>query len=187
MSILTLGICGRAQHGKTTTAKAILKAAAAKDLKAESFEMGSYVLKEAIGIGSIPPKERSELNEKEIAELVNLGMKRREENPHHWVNLMLEDIEEKKPDIALVPSVRFINEAEAVRKMDGKIIRVTTYVVDGVPYISNDRNANDLSEVQNYSINADFFLTTMRGESLLLSRQAATLFGYIWERHLNAN
>lgn len=184
---VVIGITGRARTGKTTVAKAILKEAAAKGLMAESFEMGSYVLKEAIGIGSVPPKDRASLTNKEIEELVRLGTSRREENPRHWIDLMVQDIEEKKPDVALVPSIRFLNESEAVRKMDGRIIRVKSYLLDGVEFISPDRDPNHASEVENYSINADYFLTAMRGESILLARQAATLFGYIWERYQNAN
>lgn len=151
-------------------------------MTAESFEMGGYVLKEAIGLGTIPPKERSELTTKEIEELVLLGTSRRDENPRHWIDLMLADIEEKKPDVALVPSVRFSNEADAIRKMDGKIIRITSYVVEGVDFISRDRDPNHISEVQTYSIHADYFLTVMRGESILLGKQAATLFNYLVER-----
>lgn len=185
--MLIIGITARGQAGKSTVAKAIAKEAAAKGLNVEIFELSNYVLQEAIGMNTIPPKERSELNPAEVQELVRLGMQRREENPRHWIDLLLKDIQTKKPDVGLIPNLRFLNEAELVRKMDGKIIRVKSYVHDGVEYISPDRDANHISETQQYSINADYFLTTMRGESLLLGRQAATLFGYIWERHLNVN
>src|SRR5882762_10275129 len=181
------GVVGRARSGKTTAVKAILKEAKKHELHAEVFEFGSYVLKEAIKVGKIPDKDREQLTPEEIEQLVILGSKRREERPDYWIHLLQKDIVSKNPDIALVPGVRFLNEAQAVRDLGGKIIRVVSYIVDGIEFISPDRNANHPSETEHYSIQADFFLTTRRGESNLLSRQAATLFSYLIEGADHAN
>lgn len=180
--MLVLGIVGRANAGKSTVSKAILKEATAKGLSAEVFELSNYVLKEATGLAILPPKSRAELVPSEIEELVKLGAQRREENPTHWIELLLQDIESKKPDVAICPSIRFLNEAVAIRELGGKIIRIKSYVVDGVEWIARDRDANHPSEVEHHSIQADYFLTAMRGESFLLGKQAATLFNYLLER-----
>lgn len=185
--MLVIGVTARSEAGKSTVAKAVAKEATTKGLNVDIFEISNYILKEAIGAKSIPPKERSELSSDEIEELVKLGVQRREENPEYWIKLLVNDMARKKPDVALIPNIRFENEAQAVRKMDGKIIRIKSYLVDGVEYISTTRNPNHASEIEHYSIKADYFLTAMRGESLLLGRQAATLFGYMWERNQNAN
>lgn len=183
--MLVLGIVGRANAGKSTVSKAILKEATAKGLTAEVFELSNYVLKEATGLAILPPKSRAELVPSEIEELVKLGTQRREENPTHWIELLLQDIETKKPDVVLVPSVRFLNEAVAIRELGGKIIRIKSYAVDGVEWIARDRDANHPSEVEHHSIQADYFLTALRGESFLLGKQAATLFNYLLERQIS--
>lgn len=180
--MLVLGIVGRANAGKSTVSKAIMKEATAKGLTAEVFEVSSYILKEATGLTILSPKSRAELTPSEIEELVKLGTQQREKNPTHWIELLLQDIETKKPDVAICPSIRFLNEAVAIRELGGKIIRIKSYVVDGVEHISMDRNANHISEIEHHSIQADYFLTAMRGESFLLGKQAATLFGYLLER-----
>lgn len=185
--MILIGITGRCESGKSTVSKAIAKEAKSHGLKAEIFELSNYVLREAIGMSTIPPKERSELTNSEIEELVRLGSQRREENPRHWIELMLADIEEKRPYVGVVPNIRFLNEAEAIRSMGGSIIRIRSFVVDGVEWVSRSRDPNHPSETEHHFIRADYFLTALRGESILLGKQAATLFNYLVERQTNAN
>lgn len=183
--MILLGISARARAGKSTVAKAIAKEAASKGMSVEIFEISDYVLREAIGLKAIPPKERADLTPDDIKELMTLGATRREENPEYWIKLLMADIAKKKPDVGILPSIRFVNEAEAIRKMDGKIIRVKSFVVPEVEFISVDRDPNSAFETQLYSIEADYFLTAMRGESELLKRQAATLFNYLIDKNAN--
>lgn len=181
--MLTLGIVGRARAGKTTVASAILKEAASQNLRTELFEFGSYVLKEAIDLNRIPSKERSQLTEEEIRQLVILGSERREQDPYYWIKALVSDIGDRQPDVAVVSGVRFLNEAEAIQKtLGGKIIRVKSYIIDGVEYISTDRNPNHVSETEHHRIVADYYITTQRGESKLTALQATTLFNYLYAR-----
>lgn len=181
--MLVLGVVGRAQNGKTTVSTAILKEAANQGLKGELFEFGSYVLKEAISLNRIPSKERGQLTDEEIRQLVLLGTERREQDPYYWVKALIEDIGNRQPDVAVVSGVRFLNEAETIQKtLSGKIIRVKSYIIDGVEYISTDRNPNHISETEHHRIVADYYITTQRGESKLTALQAGTLFNYLYAR-----
>lgn len=185
--MLLIGITGRSRSGKSTVAKAIVKEATAKGLAAEVFEISSYILQEAIGLKRLPKKEREQLTAEEIEQLVKIGVEKREENPRHWIDLMVDDITRKKPDVSLVPNLRFLNEAEAIRSLNGKIVRIKSYLVDGIEHISTDRDPNHISEIEHHAIQADYFLTAKRGESQLLGRQAATLFLYLLERQNSVN
>ena len=185
--MLLIGVTGRAEAGKTTTSKAILREAAKKNLRAESFEISSYVMADAVQQGLIRNVVREDLEPNEVQQLVAVGMKRRSENPGHWISLLYDDIMAKKPDVALIPNLRFLDEADFVRSLGGKIIRVKSYVVDGVEFISPTRNANHISEVQHHQIQADHFIVVQRGENQLLARQAATLFNYLIEEAGNVN
>jgi hypothetical protein len=180
--MLVIGVCGRAEAGKSSASKAIFKEAVSNGLRPEIFEISSYVLKDAIGQNLVGDKDRENLTAEEIAQLVNVGTKRRSENPQHWIELLRQDVADRNPDVALIPNLRFLNEADFVRESGGKIIRVKSYVVDGVEFISPSRNANHISEVEHHQIQADHFITVLRGESLLLAKQAATLFNYLYTK-----
>jgi hypothetical protein len=181
--MLTIGLVGRAQQGKSTAANAMLREATSQGLRANVFEISQYVLNEAIDLNRVPAKEREKLTPEEIEQLVVLGVERRTQNPHYWLNTMFADIKIKNPDVAIVPNIRFTNEAEGIRSVyKGFIVRIKSYIVDGVEYISADRNPNHAMEIEHLSIPADYYLTTRRGESKLLSMQAATLFNYLYAR-----
>jgi len=180
--MIVIGITGRSQNGKSTAAKAVSKEAASGGLAPAVFELSHYVLADAIRQGRIEPsKTRADCDDADVKQLVLVGMERRSRDPDYWVRILAEDISAKNPDVALVPNLRFLNEAAMIRQLGGSIVRVVSYVVDGVEYISRDRDANHVSEIEHYSINADYFLVTKRGEPGLLSKQAATLFNHLKE------
>jgi len=186
--VISLGITGRARGGKSTVASAIVKEANKKGLTAEIFELSAYVLKDAISQGLIPTgKSREDLTPKEVEQLVVVGTQRREEHPDYWIRMMKRDVRERKADVAIIPNVRYLNEAQAVRDLGGNIVRVQAYVADNVEWVSRDRDPNHSSEIENYQIQADYFLVTRRGQSYLLGRQAATLFNYLIEGADHAN
>lgn len=178
-----IGLVGRARSGKSTTAKSMQSEALSKGLKADIFEMSSYVVAD---LNTDLPKDlvipvsytRENIDPKE---LVKRGMSRRAEDPYYWVNLLNNDIRERRPDIAIIPNIRFLNEANFVRLFDGKLIRVLSLLRDGVEFISPDRDPNHQSETEHLKIEADFVLTNMRGKEKLLDLQARTLLRYILE------
>lgn len=179
---MILGLLGRARAGKSTVANALVKEASAQGLTSGVFEFSNYVLAEAIQSSIIPEKERKDLSPSEIENLVKLGTERREEDPFYWVKKLFEDVAAKEYDVSVLPGVRYMNEADEVRKHGGSLIRVQCLVTEGIEYISRDRDPNHSSEIENYSIHADFFLSAMRGQNLLLAKQAATLFNYLYSK-----
>ena len=178
--MLVIGIGGRAESGKSTAGRATHKQALAMGLTAKIFELSEYVLTEAVALGRIPAgKKRNELTDSEVEELVKLGMERRKEDPDYWTKKFEEDVLATKPDVVICPNIRFQNEADAVRRLGGYIVRVTCYISDGVEYVSRTRDPNHPSETSQHYILADYFLTFLRGESDLLKSQAACLLQYL--------
>lgn len=180
--LILIAFTGRARGGKSSAASAVLKEALAEGLKSEMFEISSYILEDAINRKQIEAKVREDLTKDEIKKLVELGQERRAEDPYYWLKMLEQDLTAKNPDVALVPNLRFLNEAELIRRLGGKITRVSALICDSVEFVSEDRNPNDVSEIEHYAIQADYFLTTKRGESDLLKMQAATLFKYLVRR-----
>jgi hypothetical protein len=182
--MIILGICGRAKHGKNVTATAIRKKAVEFGFNHEQikeYEISNYVLADLQRHGTLVGRTRSGLAREELKKLVDHGLKLRKQDPHFWLDLVFEDMQKDNPLMALVPNIRFLNEAEAIRNVGtpGRIVRVKTLIRDGVEYISEDRNPNDDMETENYRIEADYFLTVKRGQTKLLQKQAAAIFDYI--------
>jgi hypothetical protein len=179
---MILGITGRAETGKTTVGKAIVKTAVYMELVAEVYELSNLVLAEAITLGLIDQKTRQECTSGDIGELIALGASRRSQNPNYWMEMVLAEIAEDKADIAVCPNIRFVDEAIAIQAVGGKIVRVTALNPDGSEFVSRSRDPNDASETSQRQIVADYFLTTKRGESDLLKLEASTLFKYLHGR-----
>jgi len=50
---------------------------------------------------------------------------RRAQDPDYWVKRLMERLEREQPDIALITDVRFLNEAEAIHRAGGYVVKVT--------------------------------------------------------------
>ena len=185
--MLVIGVTGRARSGKNTVASGLMKAALKNNLVPQCFEISSYVLAELQATGEIDKWiKREELSLEDLSKLVRHGHERRRNNPWYWLNKLAEDVGKWKPDVAILPNIRFRNEADYIRYVySGKIIRVKTLIKDGIEFISPDRNPNDPMEIENLSIDADFFLTVKRGQTDILKDQAATLFNNILKGTIN--
>ena len=180
---MIIGITGRARSGKSTVAKAILASAKEAGLSAKIYELSDYVLQDLKDSEDIPSTATREDLKENVSLLVKRGMERRKEDEDYWVKKLQEDYDKNTPDIAIVPNIRFHNEAYFVKNSScfvvGCIIRVSALVKDHVEFISPDRDPNHESEITTYDIDADYFLTTKKGESKLLSIQATSLFNYL--------
>jgi len=179
--MILLGLTGRARSGKGVVSEAI-KADCAGRCDCKIYEISDYVLAEIQILGKLPGKTRSMLTKEDLSLLVAHGHERRKEYEDYWLDLVLESMVKDKPDVAILPNIRFNNEAFFVRygfPERGKVIRVRSVIQDGLDYISPDRDPNDPMEYENLSIEADYFLTVKRGQTALLKKQAITLFDYI--------
>jgi len=179
---MILGICGRAEVGKSTVGKAIVKTAVYMELDAKVYELSNYVLAEAIESGAIKNKTRAECTPEDILELVRIGTAGRAKDQDYWMNKLRDDVEKDKPQVAVCPNIRYVSEADAIQRWGGKVIRVTALNADGTEFISRSRDPNDPSETNQRLIIADYYLTTRRGESDLLKLQASALFKYLHGR-----
>ena len=50
---------------------------------------------------------------------------RRAQDPDYWVKRMFETLDREQPDMALITDVRFRNEADAIHKAGGYLVKVT--------------------------------------------------------------
>ena len=177
--MILIGLTGRARAGKSIVSKAIQEDCRGRcDCKV--YEISSYVLSDLQRFGYLPGKTREMLDKEDLSTLVEHGHAMRAIDPCYWLDYVFRDVEKDKPDVAILPNIRFLNEAYFVQESyDGKIIRVRSLVKDGLDYISPDRDPNDPMETEGLSIEADYFLTVKRGQTKLLKKQAITLFDYI--------
>lgn len=185
---LVIGLTGRAQHGKTSAAEAILDYCTNIELTAKMYDIGQAVLRYAIENGLLQDKQRRQLVEWELQALQSIGKTQRDQNEDFWISRIFQAIEADRPDIAVIPNVRYANEAMWVREAldfssipNGIIIRVTSLNPNGSEYISEDRPANHPSETELHNYNADYYITARRGETALVQELAITLFNYIQE------
>jgi hypothetical protein len=176
-----LGVVGRASNGKSTVAEAIVSHAASEGVRAKSYEISTLILDEAKWVGLISEeKTRSRLSAAEIKTLVDLGRRRRQQfNQDYWLKELALAIEEDAPDVAVIPNIRYENEADFIKSHGGHLIKVTALNSDGSQFIATDRDPNDPTETVPSLLKADYYLTVNRGESALLSEYAVTLYEYL--------
>jgi hypothetical protein len=177
--MILIGLTGRARSGKSSAARGIMKAAEKNGLNAKIFELSDYVLADLKNDGLIPKSATREDLKDNVSLLVQRGMSRREENEDYWIDLLRSDLQTYKPDVAIIPNVRFQNEAFSIKAGFGYIVRVTALVKDGVSFISPDRDPNHVSEISTRDIEADYFLTAKKGHTKLLEKQAEALLNYL--------
>lgn len=178
--MLILGITGRSESGKSTSADTIVAYASQKGLFAKSYELSQYILAHCISKGLIPQKTRNQLSKEEVAILVQVGEGVRQSDPEMWIKRAMAEIHEQKPEVSIVPNIRRPYEADMIRRAGGYIIRATSLNKNGSEFISPSRDPNHELESGSGLIQADYFLTTRRGESTLLKSYARTLFDHIF-------
>lgn len=179
--MVLLGLTGRARSGKSIVSRAIEEYCVGR-LDCKIYEISEYVLADLNRLGYLPGKTRPMLTKDELSILVEHGHRMRSINTFHWMEYIAEEMNKDRPDVAIIPNIRFLNEAYFIRGFHrGKVIRVRSLIKDGLDYISPDRDPNDPMEYENLSIEADYFLTAKRGQSSLLRSQAASLFQHILE------
>jgi len=178
--MLLLGLLGRANHGKSTVADAIISHAIGYHTKVLDYDIGGMILRYAIENRFLSNKKRAELTPAEIQVLVDVGKELREtRGEHFWIEQVFELIDRDKPEVAIIPNVRYLNEAQWVKRRGGTLIRVQKLNANGSEFISTSRDPNHVSETELWNCNADYHLIAKDGESAWLSEQAITLFEYL--------
>lgn len=180
MQTLVMGACGRAKNGKTTVADAIKEHANASGMSAFVYDIGLTILKHCQRTRKIDAdKTRPELNAAELGIMISEGKRMRAIKEGYWVDMIELAIQADGFDVALIPNIRYLNEVDMVRRNGGVIVRVDATNPDGSPFISRDRDPNDISETTFLRLVPDYWIRAHVGESALVSEQAITLFRYL--------
>jgi hypothetical protein len=177
---MLFGITGRAGNGKSTVGSQLLQSATEEGYPAITYDIGDKVLKFCIAQGLVEGRCRQSLNAKELAVLVKVGKDMRHNFGEDFCIEPLRqdylDLEEQVSNLAaVIPNVRYANEARMVRELGGKIIRVVALNDDGSPYLHPDRDPNHTSETGLLNEPADYYITARRGDRDLVLAYAAAI------------
>jgi hypothetical protein len=78
--------------------------------------------------------------------LQKVGMALRATTPSVWVDCVYWAMVDHQPPIAVIAGVRFPEEADMIRAVGGKILRVERFNRDGTVYVKGDRDENHPAE-----------------------------------------
>lgn len=179
---VVIGITGRARNGKTTVAEALRAVANRYALDARIYDIGAQVLRFCQETRLISPlAKRAELRRDELEILVRVGKEQRDLDQDFWLRTLQENIAKDGPHVAIIPNVRYQNEARWVQNVStGYLVRVSALNhPDGSPYVSPDRDPNHPSETELLPWPVNFFITAYRGQASVLERVAAALMVHI--------
>jgi hypothetical protein len=158
---VTIGICGKARHGKTTAAATLEDYFAQRQWPGVfTISISDYVMEDVYAAGLIPQETpRENLTPEQLAFLVETGKRRRREDPDYWLDKMSKYVFEARPEVLLVPNVRFPNEVAWVQAMNGIMLRIVRIDDNGKPFVSPDRDPNDETETSLDGYKADYSIS----------------------------
>jgi len=124
-----IGISGKKRSGKNTSATAIVRHAKRLGLRVGEYSFGDYVKKATERAFSFLGLDfwTEDVSKKEKIRPLLQGVGThagRRFNKNIWVNVLADRIASDRPDIAVIPDVRFPNEVDFVLGADGYIIRL---------------------------------------------------------------
>ena len=85
---------------------------------------------------------------KDSVMLQHLGSALRRIDEGVFIRCLAEQVEDEKPACALIPDVRYKNEADWIKKQGGMLVRVVRTEPNGLQYVSSDRDPNHPSEAE---------------------------------------
>lgn len=97
---------------------------------------------------------------------------------NYWIDQLGPQIAAFK-GIAVITDVRYTNEADWVNKQGGHCINVRRLNENSIPYYTNDRDPNFISEIQLDMYNYEFYITAKTGQAALVADQAVTIAEYV--------
>jgi hypothetical protein len=103
---------------------------------------------------------------------------RRARDPNYWVDKFVAGIN-PKADIVIATDMRFLNEADMIKKLGGYTVQVNRLNADGTPFVDTARPANHVSEIQLDGYNYDYKITVKTGDLPLLEEWAITLVSFL--------
>lgn len=177
--MILIGVGNRAQSGKSLFCATIKEQCGRIGIKCGEYSFSAAILDYCIRDGLLPNLSRQELSDAQIEVLVRVGYEKRRGNEDFWVDQLHTKISSERPDIALIPNLRYENECRFVRDLQGHCVRVRRLNADGTTFISPCRDANHPSERALEFWPWDFEIRNMAGKPFWLRRQAVALFEYL--------
>lgn len=107
--------------------------------------------------------------------LQRIGWALRQERPTVWIDALYWTIDDKRPPLAIVTGVRFKDEAQMIRQMGGRIVRVVRVEHDGRPFIDPERDPDHAVEREIVDIPADAEVVARSGDVEALTAFAGSL------------
>lgn len=152
---MKIAISGKMQAGKTTCADYLVQE--------YGFDKYSFAasLKSALLLAGVTP-ENLRRKPPLVRQLMQVyGQVMRDQNPSHWIDRTLAELDIDDPEFVVVDDLRFLNEAEALRDLGWILIRVER---EGWPeYLSP--GSTDISEVDlDDFVDWDYVITAKEGE-----------------------
>lgn len=178
---MLIGLSGKAEHGKTDSARYIKEwVEESHGGRCDVIEISAMILAECIERGLLP--EGSVRNPKDPVQnkiLIDHGSFRREANPMHWTDKFLEFVAGTTADVVVCPNVRMPQEAEAVLDAGGTVWRVNRLNKDGSPYVTTTRDPKHVTECALDDFKRfSFVITNVDGHPALLKEVIITHFEY---------
>lgn len=172
---LVVGIGHKARHGKNAVADAI-HAAFPKQTRIYS----------CAGALKAYCRVAYRMGTKDAPLLQKVGVLFRDHvSPDFWLDVLRAQLEEEAPEVALIPDVRFLNEAQFC----DTTIRVTRFVHAPqratavlVPYVAQDRPADHPSETALDGYEFDYDITARDGDLARLEQEALAIYRDILSR-----
>lgn len=186
MPKLIVGLCGRARHGKDSTAEVMKFFIENRGFSCYLSTISGAVLRDAYYQGLIPHQERSLCTPAELDLLVKHGHAGRLIDEDYWIRQVSLEILNEQPDVALIPGVRFPNEINWLRQANGFIIRIVRFNHDGSLFIARDRDPNDPMETVLNRVVADFEISAKTGQEDWLKSQGRALASHLLQGVKNA-
>lgn len=180
MKPLLLGFSGKAEHGKTASARITKEFVEGDGGIASIHEISTLIRLECIAEGLLPEGiTREEMNREQLAVLIKKGNDRRAENPTYWTDTIVAAMLNSGSNVAICPNLRFTQEADAIRNAGGYITRVNRLNANRTPFISLTRDPNDITETGLDYWAADFYITNVTGHNKLLERNVTAVYEHI--------
>ena len=175
--MLIIGLGHRARQGKNLVCDAILEGCASQDIAARVYEFSAEVSAYCVERGLLAdavPRDR-----KTLEVLQRVGMEMRQQDSDFWINRLWGRLCADRPQVALIPNIRYPNEAERVKADGGVCVLVERFNADGSQYIDPGRDPNHPSETALRAWPWDYRLAAGSGQSAWLCTQARALFRHL--------
>jgi hypothetical protein len=158
--VTVIGLVGQSGHGKDEVAKMLIRNCPGT----ERFGFSDGISYRARLNGEMVERNPTFLQP------ISSGIAR-----EHFLNAMYYAISDRKPTVAVITGIRAPDEAELIRSMGGRIVRVRRVDREGRPYVNPDRDSTHPIEQMIPKIHADAEIVATSGDFVTLEMMAKQL------------